>query len=88
MLLDIYVAVVDVGAELDGLAVGAVEKVVLLENREILADGNLRYVEQRRELRNAHLALGLELAGDEFVTFVDVHLDGFFVLVVKVRKKA
>ena len=63
--------------ELDGLAVGAVEEVVLLENREILADGNLRYVEQRRELRNAHLALGLELASDEFVSFVYVHFDGF-----------
>ena len=46
--LHIHVAVVDVGAHLDGLSVSAVEAVALFEQGEVFTNRNLRDVEHSR----------------------------------------
>lgn len=86
MLLDIHIAVVDIGADLDSLAVGAIEHTSLLEDGEVLADSYLRYIEQDRQLGHTHLPFRLHLARYKFVTFCDIH-SSKVLFSVKIRKK-
>ena len=61
-LLDIYVAVVDIGSNFNRLTMSAIERARLFQNRKVLADGYLRDIEQHTQLRYADLSFGLNLA--------------------------
>jgi len=85
-LLDVHIAVVDVGVDLDGLAVRTVKEVFLLEHGEILAYGDLRYVQYGRQIGYAHRATRIKLLNDQIMPFVDSHCFALLVMIVKIIK--
>ena len=72
-LLFVDRTVVDIGIDQNGASVGAVEHLLLFEQREILADRHLRHFEPFGQSGDAYRALLLQQIHDEIVSFGQCH---------------